>query len=259
LKGLDLMVKGTDYLLFGAGKDAIVKFAKAKAQKLRDSVLGPAKDTPKILSPDEIVKLNPPINLGPMNKPTTGEMLDKLSDILTGGKTPPDSVADVKGQKADLQKKIDEVNKFWADRIQDAADLRDSLIRNGYKTPADATAEYNNYVKSYKAQRDEVIKGLQDKMAELDRTPSRDVLDLVRRGGYRDRSVSDYVRRLAANQAAKEFDTKAQKLVDFMISRVSKKEWTSRQGLTWLQNVLGKLEKRVETKYKKILNQVLDD
>jgi hypothetical protein len=232
-------------------------FDKASAG-LRDSLLGPAKNAPKMLSPDEIVKLNPPIKLGPMKSPTSEEQMNQLQKLLLGDDKPPDTAAALKAQRDDLQKQINEVNKFWDDRIDDAKKLRDDLVRNGYKSSAAADAEYAGYVKSYEAQRNETIQGLRRKLDDLQDKPSREVLDVVRKVGYRDQTVADYVRRRAANQAAKEFDTRAQQLYNLMASKVQNKEWTQQKGITWYRNMLDKLEKRIENKYKTIINDVLD-
>jgi hypothetical protein len=184
--------------------------------------------------------------------------MDKLTKILGGEDKPLDSAVDIKAQKDDVRKEIDDVNKFWDERIADAQKLRDEMVENGYKTPEDATKEYTDKVESYKAQRDENIKGLEKKIDYLDTAPSRDLLDLVRSGAYRDTSMANYVRRVVAGQAVKEYDATAKKLVDLMVSKVSSREWTPQRGMTWLRGALDKLEKRVESKYKTILDDVLD-
>jgi hypothetical protein len=238
--------------------DSASKSIRDKAKSIKDKVLGPAKKDSKMLSIDDIVKLNPSVDPGPYRTSAPDETTDKLTKILGSGDNPLDSAVDIMAQKDDLRKEIDDVNKFWDERISDAQKLRDELVENGYKTPEDAAREYGDKVESYKAQRDETIKGLEKKIDYLDTAPSRDLLDLVRSGAYRDTSMANYVRRVVAGQAVKEYDATAKKLVDLMVSKVSSREWTPQRGMTWLRGALDKLEKRVESKYKTILDDVLD-
>jgi hypothetical protein len=206
--------------------DALVKDLQSVGNKISiDGVLGKKKT----------IDVGPPSSAGDTSG-SSGKLI--FDDNVTGK----DSAATVAERRSNLANKIAELGDFWDQRIREARQRRDEMVKESYKSPGAATAEMNKNIAAYEKQRAETLSGLRNKLADL--------------GGSVTTANAD-IRRAAIARAAQELGDKVKGLGETAANLQKSLGWSKQKTERWLNNRVTEARGLVSSKWKPILEQTL--